>query len=216
MDKSRFWKAFKNFAIIFSFAVNFVLVMVVLVLTVPGLSAALALKSGFVEPMLNDLDEAFVGLGEAEIDTTIAIDQQTPISFTLPLSEPLAIDFPLHIQQNTTVVLQESVPLDNLSAQFNLPGGGGLINGQVSLNLPPGTALPIRLDMTVPVRATIPVVMEVPVDERVAISMDVPVEIPLGEAGLDPAVQELREVFDPLRNQIERLPDGIRFGTGDD
>jgi hypothetical protein len=33
----------------------------------------------------------------------------------------------------------------------------------------------------------------------------------LGEAGLDPAVEELRAVFRPLKEQVESLPDGIEF-----
>jgi hypothetical protein len=41
--------------------------------------------------------------------------------------------------------------------------------------------------------------------------MTVPVSIELGEAGLAPAVQKLRDVFAPLRRQIEALPDGIQF-----
>jgi hypothetical protein len=208
----RFWHAFKDIAVIFSFVVNFVLVVILLVISIPALRATLALKSGTVEPLLNDLDAAFVQLGESKIDTTIAIDQCTPISFTLPLSEPLDIDFTLDIQEHTAVVLQEPVPLNGLPARFNLPGGGGMINGSVSLSLPAGLRLPVWLDMSVPVRKTIPVRMEVPVDQQVNIVMDVPVQIHLGEAGLAPAVEELRAVFRPVRVQIERLPDGVEFG----
>ena len=192
-----FWRAFKDVAIIFSFVVNFVLVAALLIVSVPALKGALALKSGMVEPLLDDLDAAFVRLGESTIDTTIDIQQTTPISFTLDIA------------QNTDVVLQESVPLSGVPAYFNLPGGGGSINGSVSLALPAGMRLPVRLDMQVPVSKTIPVRMEVPVDQQVDIAMDVPIAIELGEAGLDPAVQDLRAVFRPLRNQIERLPDGL-------
>lgn len=207
-----FWHAFKDVAIIFSFVVNFVLVATLLVVTVPAIRGALALKTGVVEPLLNDLDAAFVGLGESTIDTTIDIEQTTPISFTLPLSEPLTIDFALEIAQNTDVVLQESVPLSGVPARFSLPGGGGMINGSVSLALPVGMRLPVRLDMQVPVSKTIPVRMEVPVDEQVDIAMDVPVKIELGEAGLDPAVEDLRAVFRPLREGVEQLPDGLELG----
>jgi hypothetical protein len=208
----RFWHAFKDIAIIFSFVVNFVLIATLLAVSIPALRATLALKSAMVEPLLTDLDAAFVELGASRIDTTIAINQSTPISFTLPLSEPLDIDFTLDIQKHTAVVLQEPVPLNGLPARFNLPGGGGMINGSVSLSLPAGLRLPVWLDMSVPVSKTIPVRMEVPVDQRVNIAMDVPVQIDLGEAGLAPAVEELRAVFRPVRAQIERLPDGVELG----
>jgi len=71
--------------------------------------------------------------------------------------------------------------------------------------------MPIRLSMVVPVSQTIPVRMNVPVSETIPIQMAVPVHIELGEAGLDPAVQELRAVFHPLREQIEALPDEVKF-----
>jgi hypothetical protein len=206
----RFWNAFRDIAIIFSFVVNFVLVVLLIVLTLPALRTAFALKTGMVEPLLYDLDEAFVGLGEATIDTTVEIDESIPIQFDLPLDQSLPIDFQLPIEQPTVVVLTAPVPL-NLPARFNLPGGGGVINGTVSLSLPTGMLMPIRLSMVVPVSQTVPVRMNVPVSETIPIQMAVPVHIGLGEAGLDPAVQELRAVFQPLREQIEALPDEMEF-----
>jgi len=206
-----FWKAFRDIAIIFSFIVNFVLVVTLLAVSIPGLRAAFALKTGMVEPLLNDLDAAFLGLSESTIDTEVNIDDTMPINFNLPLDQQLDIDFPLPIQQDTVVVLNEAVPL-NLNATFNLPGGGGVINGSVRIALPPGTRLPIRLDMVVPVTSTIPVQMNVPVSQTIPVQMSVPVHIELGEAGLDPAVQKLRGVFEPVRGQIESLPDGLEFG----
>jgi hypothetical protein len=207
----RFWYAFRDIATIFSFVVNFVLVVALLVVSVPGIEAAFALKTGMVEPLLNDLDAAFLGLSESTIDTKVDIDDSIPIKFDLPLNESLDIDFPLPINQDTVVVLTERVPL-NLDATFNLPGGGGVINGSVQLSLPYGTRLPIRLNMVVPVTSTIPVRLTVPVSQTIPVRMNVPVHIELGEAGLDPAVQNLRAVFEPVRVQVEKLPDGIEFG----
>jgi hypothetical protein len=107
----KFWDAFKDIAILFSFVVNFVLVVVLLVVSIPALRATFALKTGMVEPLLTDLDDAFIGLGEATIDTTVQIDEPIPIQFDLPLDQPLPIDFQLPIEQNTTVVLNAPVPL---------------------------------------------------------------------------------------------------------
>ena len=202
-----FWAAFRETAIVFSFVVNFVLVVALLILGVPGLRLAFALKAGLVEPLLDDLDAAFVSLGEAEIDTTIPINEPIPIRVDLPLDQEMPINFQLELEQDTDVTLQQPVPL-NLPAQFNLPGGGGVINGYVSLSLPAGTSLPVHLSMVIPVSETIRVQMTVPVSETVPVQMTVPVRIKLGEAGLDPAVQQLRGVFKPLREQIDKLPDG--------
>jgi hypothetical protein len=205
------WQAFKDVAIVFSFAVNFVVIVALLLVGMPALRLALALNAGLVEPMLNDLDAAFVQLGEATIDTTIPIAEPIPIRFDLPLDQQLPIDFPLSIEQNTVVTLQQPVPLYNLPAQFTLPGGGGAINGAVSLSLPAGVRLPIHLSTVVPVSQTIPVQLTVPVSETVPVQMNVPVSIALGEAGLHPAVEGLRGVFQPLRKQLEGLPDDVQI-----
>ena len=207
-DLACFWGAFKNIAIVFSFATNFVLVVLLLGLSLPGIRAAFALKTGLLEPLLADLDTAFVGLGEATIDTEVQIDESIPIQFDLPLDEPLPIGFQLPIEQDTTVVLQQAVPL-NAPATFTLPGGGGAIYGTVSLALPVGMELPVHLSMVVPVSQTVPVRMVVPVDQQVPIRLTVPVHIDLGEAGLDPVVGDLRTAIWPIRYQVQSLPDGL-------
>lgn len=201
------WGAFANIAILFSFVVNLILVVVLFVM----ISPLFQFKSGMIEPLLYDLDRAFMGLGETDIETIVAVDQLAGIKFDLPLDQPLDLDFDLPINQETVVVLTQAVPLSNVSARFNLPGGGGQINGSVSLSLPAGMQLPIRLEMAVPVETTIPVQMTVPVSQSVQVEMEIPVEIQLGDSGLDPAVQELRDVFVPLRTGLERMPDRIQF-----
>ena len=206
----RFWDAFRDIAILFSFAVNFVLVVVLLVVSIPGLRMAFALKTGLVEPLLSDLDTAFVGLGEATIDTMVQIDESIPIQFGLPLDQPLPIDFQLPIEQDTIVVLNAPVPL-SMPAQFSLPGGGGAIYGAVSLSLPAGMQLPVRLSMVVPVSQTIPVRMDIPVNQMVPIQMSVPVHIKLGESGLDSVVRDLRGSIQPVKEQVDKLPDGIEL-----
>ena len=207
----KFWIAFKDIALLFSFCVNFALVVVLLVVSLPALQAVFTLKNDVVEPLLYNLDNAFVGLGEATIETKVQIDDSVPIQFDLPLDQPLPIYFELNIEQDTFVVLQQPVPLYGMPAQFNLPGGGGVINGNVSLALPAGLQLPVHLSMVVPVSQTIPVHMNVPVVNTIPIQMQVPVHIALGESGLDPVVGELRGAIQPIQVQIERLPDGIEF-----
>jgi len=202
----RAWRAFVNIATVFSFLVNFVLVLVLLLLVGP----LFQLKSGLVEPLLWNLDRAFEGLGQTDIETTVDVNEPIGIRFDLPLDQSLDLDFDLEIGQPTVVVLTEDVPL-NVPATFTLPGFGGAINGTVSLDLPAGMQLPIRLDMVVPVENTIPVQMTVPVSETVPVQMTIPVVIRLGEAGLDPAVQQLRDVFAPIRDWLESLPDGFRL-----
>ncbi len=212
MERKSRWERFKSFAILFSFTVNVVTILSLLVGSVPAAQTAFTLKTDTVEPLLNDLDAAFVELGESEIVTEVAIDENLDIRFDLPLDQKLPIDFPLPIQQDTAVMLTQRVPLYNLPATFVLPGGGGQINGAVTLALPAGMFLPIRLDMSVPVTSTIPVRMIVPVDQQVPIQMTVPVRIKLGESGLQPAVDDLRRAIQPISATVQSLPDGIGIG----
>jgi hypothetical protein len=210
-DNRSLWAAFKDVAIVFSFVVNFVLLILLLILLVPGVRTLFALRNGLLEPLVSNLDGAFVSLGQATIDTTVEIDESIPISFDLPLNESLPIDFVLPINQSTVVVLTQPVPL-YAPASFTLPGGGGRINGQVSLSLPAGMALPVHLSMAVPVSQSIPVRLDVPVDQSVPIQLDVPVQITLGESGLDPVVGELREALVPAKGLVDAVPKGLGVG----
>jgi len=204
----RAWRTFLDVATVFSFLFNLAFVLILL----SSINPLLRVKSHFVEPLLEDLDRAFQGLGETTIETTVDVNQPLGIRFDLPLDQPLDLDFDLSISQETVVVLTEPVPLDDLPARFTLPSGGGVINGVVSLTLPAGLRLPVRLDMVVPVEKTIPVQMTVPVSQTVPVRMTIPVRIQLGQAGLDPAVQQLRAVFTPVRTAVESLPDGLQIG----
>ena len=175
---NKIWLAFKNFAIIFSFIVNIVLIFVLLLSPNPIFMT----KNEIAEPLLLDLDSAFTALGDTTIRTTVQINHMLPISFDLPL------------QQQTAVILNESVPL-KVPATFYLPSGGGSIYGVVSLALPSGQALPVTLDLLIPVESMVPV------------EFSLPVEIELYSAGMGPAIDELRAVFQPITEFVQELPD---------
>jgi len=171
------WQAFKTFALLFSFTVNLVLVLVLLLLA-PQL---LPTVDSVGKPLVGGLSDSFVQMGDAQIEQTIYVDDDLDIAFTLPLSD------------TTTVLLTQPVPL-TAPASFNLPGGGGTINGTVTLNLPPGLALPIALNMEVPVAQTIPVLLEVPVT------------IPLADTDLGRPFGTLETLFVPLDTWVGGLP----------
>ncbi len=197
----RLWRAFANVAIIFSFVVNLVLVLALILAVGP----LLQLKTRLLEPLLVNLDRAFLGLGETTIRTTVPVDQSIPIQFDLPLDQPLGLNFELPITQDTVVVLLRDTSIPNTTVYLNN------VPVRTTVVLPAGTPLPVRLNMVVPVQKTIPVQMTVPVSQTVPIRMEIPVAIQLGPSGLDPAVQRLRDVFVPVRALIEYLPDEIRL-----
>lgn len=176
----RFGSYFKNFMIIFSFVVNVVLVLVILVLAV----TIFDLKNNVVTPLVAGLHSSFVGLDEATIDWTIPVRDDIQVKFDLPLN------------QATVVTLTEPVPLA-VAATITLPGVGQLNNAQVYLQLPAGLQLPVQLDLTVPV------------DQQVPVALDVRAVIPLGQTQLHDPVNNLRLVFEPLVRALYNLPDNF-------
>ncbi len=172
------WQAFKIFAIFFSFAMNLILLIVLLA----AAPLIIPIVSEIAVPIVGGLNSSFVDMSAATIERTIDVDDTMPIEFTLPLST------------TTDVVVVDEVALDALPARFVLPGGGGAINGQVSLSLPEGLVLPVQLDLNVPVSQTIPVKLAVAVD------------IPLDETELGGPFSQLQGLFEPLDLLLRRLP----------
>jgi hypothetical protein len=171
------WQAFKNFAIIFSFVLN----MIFLVLLILGALYIIPVVNDVAEPVVSGLNDSFEEMENAHITQLISIDDQIPVVFDLP------------VQTATTATILEPVPM-NIPTQFVLPGGGGYINGNVSFSLPAGTQLPVQLDVVVPVSQTVPIAMEVPVD------------IPLSATELSQPFGNLRRLFAPLDSLLTNLP----------
>jgi len=168
-----------RFMVIFSFIVNIVLVVVLLV---AGLFI-FHIKAQVAQPLVAGLHSSFVGLDNATIDWTIPVRDTITLNTVIPLNTC------------TTVTLNDSVPLV-VNANIVLPGVGNLNNAQVNLSLPNGLPLPICLNLEVPVTN-----LEVPV------SLDVRAVIPLRETQLHDVAQNLRLLFEPLAVGLTNLPD---------
>jgi hypothetical protein len=180
------WLAFEKFAIFFSFAVTFTVVMILLVAAFALFQqreSLLGLKDGVVCDTITGLNTLLDDFENAVITRTISISQTIPVEFDLPLD------------QNITVRMTQKVDLERPTTMV-LPGGGGRINGTVYLDLPSGLRLPIQLNTMVPVRQQLPVQMEVPV------------AIPLSETDLGGVIQQLRDLLAPL--QLEKLEETLQ------
>jgi hypothetical protein len=171
------WQAFKTFAILFSFTINFVLI-IVLLLVAPLI---LPIVGQIAVPIVGGLNQSFVDMGDARIVRVINVNDTIPISFDLPLST------------ETNVRITQAVPL-SVPATMVLPAGGGVINGTVSLSLPAGTTLPVALDLLVPV------------DQEIPVQLDVEVDIPLDETELGQPFGDLQAIFTPLDDLLTDLP----------
>ncbi len=182
------WLAFEKFAIFFSFAVTFVLVMILLVALFAAwraLPTLQALGEDFACPMIADINGLVDDLDNAVITRTIPISQTIPVRFDLPLDK------------NLDVQLTRGVKLSRPTT-FVLPAGGGQINGTVYLMLPKGQELPVHMSMNVPVSQTLPV------------QMSVDVAIPLKETELGPVVGKLKSLLLPY---VDRLDEALKCST---
>jgi hypothetical protein len=166
---SSFWLAFERFALIFSFCMNAILLLVVLVLLGLLLPIRDFVRSQYMDPVMAEIDR----LGNTHIKTTVFVEDEIQVKFDLPLSQAVQV---------TTIA---PVPLET-EAFFTLPGGGGYIRGTVSLDLPEGTVLPVMLDTTVPV------------DQMVPVKLEVPVDINLGDTDLKASVDNFKALLVPL------------------
>ena len=165
-------KFFWRFMVIFSFIVNIVLVVVLLILGV----LLFDIKNNVAEPLVGGLHSSFVGLNEATIDWTIPVRDTVPVNLDIPL------------ETNTTVTLTQAVPL-TVTANIVAPGLT-VSNAQVTLELPQGLDLPVALDLDVAVRDELPV------------SLDVRAVIPLEGTQLNDVAQNLQLLFEPFARAL--------------
>ncbi|MFQ3567134.1 MAG: hypothetical protein SNJ59_09035 [Aggregatilineales bacterium] len=168
----------KTFMILFSFVVNLILLIVVVVLAL----TLFDIKNNIVTPLVTGLHSSFVGLNEATIDWTIPVRDSVPIQLNIPLAA------------NTVVSLTEAVPL-TVRSNIILPGVGELNNVIVQLELPEGLALPVALNLNVPV------------SETLDIALDVRAVIPVGDTQLHDPIENLRLTFEPIARVLHNLPD---------
>ena len=171
------WQAFKNFAIIFSFAVNAIFLIVLLA----AAPLIIPIVNDVAEPLVGGLNDSFVQMGQAKISRTIEVNDVIPIAFTLPLSTA------------TVVTTTQAVPLQ-VPAEFVLPDGGGTIRGIVAIELPANLPLPVQL------------ALEVPVDQQIPVALSVDVNIPLQETELGQPFGQLQQLFAPLDRLLTSLP----------
>jgi hypothetical protein len=170
------WQAFTNLAVIFSFVVNLVLIIALLLI----LPLIKPLMTGTVKPLVGGLHASFVEMNQASIRRIVSVQDMIPIEFTVPLDT------------TSTVILSKDVVLGDHPITMVLPGGGGYINGNVTMVLPAGLELPVALTLDVPVKEDIP------------LNIEVSVEIPLRETELSGPFARLEGLFGPWVDQLER------------
>ena len=171
-----------NVAAVSSLVINTLLVSALILMAVQIRSLKKTLNT-----LLGGLYGNFVAMDNASIDTTITVNTDVQLNFNLP------------IQQNTDVILTQSVPIPGARVSIN----SELLtinNAPANVTLPAGTSLPIALNMNVPVLMTVPV------------SLQVPVNIPLAQTQLHGPFRGLQDTVGLLYCTLDKnaqYPEGI-------
>lgn len=157
-------KAAQNLYKVLSVAVDIAMLLLVLILVV-----SLKNLRNTVNGLISDLFTSFQLMDRAAISTSVDIPN-IPINFDLPV-----------IQEETYVVLTRDVTIKNAKV--------GVLNVTTSVTLPAGTALPVSLNMTVPVTTEVTV-------------KSVNVDFDLASANPAPPKKGLHEAFINLQNAL--------------
>lgn len=179
-----FWR----FAVLFSFVMNILLLVVVAGLV--GL--VFQITGGVAGPIVGGLHDSFLQMQRASIITSI------PVNETITVNDTIPVVFDLPLNQNTTVVTTE--PLTISGATVNIQSGGLTLNANANIVLPAGTSLPVQLNLVVPVSQTVPVSLKVPVQ------ITVPVNIPLAQTELNAPFTQLAGIVAPYDALLKTLP----------
>ncbi|MEL6308302.1 MAG: hypothetical protein AAFQ52_09175 [Chloroflexota bacterium] len=192
-----------RFMVIFSFIVNLVLVVVLLL---AGLFI-FQIKAQVADPLIGGLHSTAAGLDEATIDWVIPVRDSLGISLDVPINADTIISEVTQIgdtvippdQQiagETVVRLTRPVPI-SISNAFIQSNDLTLRNATVDITLPEGTLLPVALDLAINLETDIPV------------DLDVRAVIPLGETQLADPIERLGLLFEPLAIGLHNLPNNF-------
>jgi len=172
---SRIGPIFWTIASVISLLVNIgtVIVLIVVVQLLGGTKATLAFAEGQANGLLGGLYNNFVKMDAASIKTTIHVEKEIPVQFSLNVSGP------------TDVTLSRDVTINGASVTIN-SDVLKITNARANIVLPAGTVLPVTIQNLV-----------VPVDQKVLAVLDVPVNIPLNTTDLHEPFVGLQKVLEP-------------------
>ena len=172
---SRFWPVFWTVASVISLLVNIgtVVALIFVINFLGGTQATLSLVQSQATGLLGGLYNNFVKMDAASIKTTIHVEKDIPVQFTLNVSGA------------TNVTLSQDVSISGALVTVNT-GGLNINNARANIVLPAGTILPIFIENLV-----------VPVDKTVPAILDVPVNIPLNQTELHDPFVGLQKVVEP-------------------
>ncbi len=174
----QFLPAFWTIASLMSITVNIILI-VILLLLFQMLGVIQGTAGDKISGLLGGLYTNFVKMDQASIQTSIHVEKDIPVAFTLNVSGP------------TNVTLSQPVTINGALVTVST-GGLNIANARATIVLPQGTLLPINIEN-----------LAVPVNQSVLAVLDVPVNIPLNQTQLHEPFVGLQKVVEPWYCLIE-------------
>jgi len=171
----KFLPAFWTIASILSLTVNLILIIALLIAyqMLGNIQGLQTYGIGQASGLLGGLYSNFVKMDQANISTSIHVEKDIPVQFSLNVSGP------------TNVTLSQPVTIDGALVTVQT-GGLNITGARATIVLPQGVVLPINIENLV-----------VPVDQQVPAVLDVPVDIPLNQTELHEPFVGLQEVVKP-------------------
>ena len=161
-----------------SITVNIILIVILLILF-QMLGAIQGTANDKVSGLLGGLYDNFVKMDQANIQTSIHVEKEIPVQFSLNVNGP------------TIVRLSQPVRIEGATVTVST-GSMSIVNAPATIVLPQGLPLPINIEGLV-----------VPVDQKVLAVLDVPVDIPLDQTQLHEPFVGLQQVVKPWYCLIE-------------
>ena len=174
----QFLPAFWTIASLMSITVNIILI-VILLLLFQMLGVIQGTAGDKISGLLGGLYTNFVKMDQASIQTSIHVEKDIPVNFTLNVSGP------------TNVTLSQPVTINGALVTV-ATGGMNIVNAHATIVLPQGTVLPITIEN-----------LAVPVSQSVLAVLDVPVNIPLNQTQLHEPFVGLQKVVEPWYCLVE-------------
>jgi len=174
----QFLPAFWTIASLMSITVNIILIVILLILF-QMLGVIQGTAGDKISGLLGGLYTNFVKMDQASIQTSIHVEKDIPVNFTLNVSGP------------TNVTLSQPVTINGALVTV-ATGGLNIVNARATIVLPQGVVLPINIEN-----------LAVPVDQSVLAVLDVPVNIPLNQTQLHEPFVGLQKVVEPWYCLVE-------------
>ncbi len=112
--------------------------------------------------------------------STFKIDQQFPVSGTMPINQSLMFPISMTVPVKTTVSPNVNTPFGTMNFPVN-----------IDTNFPVNMTVPVVISMTVPYSMTVPV------------KMDFPIEVKLRDLGVEDTVKSTQKQLDLLRSSLQ-------------